>query len=139
VAGNLTRDEARERARLLTVGSYAVELDLTEGEQRFESITTVRFTTSRPGADTFIDLHGAHVRSAVLNGVELDVSAYDPEKGRLPLPAVAEENELRVDADFGYMRTGEGLHRFVDPVDKNVYLHSQFDTADAHRMYACFD
>ncbi|MFG1751797.1 aminopeptidase N [Streptosporangium sandarakinum] len=139
MAGNLTRDEARERARLLSVQSYAVELDLTEGEERFESVTTVRFTSERAGAGTFIELADARIRSAVLNGVELDVSAYDPETGRLPLPDLAEVNELRVDADCRYSHTGEGLHRFVDPVDKNVYLHSQFETADAHRMYACFD
>ncbi|MFF4992261.1 aminopeptidase N [Streptosporangium saharense] len=139
MAGNLTRDEARERARLISVQSYVVELDLTEGDERFESITTVRFTGTRPGAETFIDLAGAKVRRAVLNGVELDVDAYDLETGRLPLPNLAEDNELRVDADCSYMRTGEGLHRFVDPVDDSVYLHSQFETADAHRMYACFD
>ncbi|MGN9845330.1 aminopeptidase N [Nonomuraea sp. H19] len=139
MAGNLTRDEARERARLLKVESYEVALDLTEGEERFESITTVRFTSTRPGASTFIDLHGAHVRQVTLNGRDLDVADYDADKGRFPLPSLAESNELRVDADCTYMRTGEGLHRFVDPVDQKVYLHSQFETADAHRMYACFD
>ncbi|MFF5210699.1 aminopeptidase N [Streptosporangium sp. NPDC000396] len=139
MAGNLTRDEARERARLLSVQSYAVELDLTEGEERFESVTTVRFTSTQAGAETFIDLAEAKVRKAVLNGTELDVSSYDPATGRLPLPNLAETNELRIDADCVYTRTGEGLHRFVDPVDKSVYLHSQFETADAHRMYACFD
>lgn len=139
MAGNLTREEARERARLISVQSYDVALDLTEGEERFESITTVRFTSTRAGAETFIDLAGAKVRRAILNGVELDVSRYDPETGRLPLPGLAKTNRLRVDADCSYMRTGEGLHRFVDPVDGNVYLHSQFETADAHRMYACFD
>jgi aminopeptidase N len=139
LAGNLTRDEARERARLLRVESYEVALDLTEGEERFESVTTVRFTSTTPGASTFIDLHGAHVRKVTLNGQDLDVAAYDAEKGRFPLPSLAATNELRVDADCSYMRTGEGLHRFVDPVDQKVYLHSQFETADAHRMYACFD
>uniref|UniRef100_UPI000DE57273 aminopeptidase N n=1 Tax=Nonomuraea lactucae TaxID=2249762 RepID=UPI000DE57273 len=139
MAGNLTRDEARERAKLLKVESYDVQLDLTEGEERFESVTTVRFASTRPGASTFIDLHGARVRKVTLNGENLDVSAYDAGTGRFPLPSLAESNELRVDADCSYMRTGEGLHRFVDPVDKKVYLHSQFETADAHRMYACFD
>ncbi|TDD06959.1 aminopeptidase N [Nonomuraea deserti] len=139
MAGNLTRDEARERARLLKVESYEVALDLTEGDERFESVTTVRFASTSPGASTFIDLHGARVRKVVLNGEELDVAGYDAANGRFPLPSLAEANELRVDADCSYMRTGEGLHRFVDPVDKNVYLHSQFETADAHRMYACFD
>ncbi|MEV0616963.1 aminopeptidase N [Nonomuraea sp. NPDC050404] len=139
MAGNLTRDEARERARLLKVESYEVALDLTEGEERFESVTKVRFTSTRVGASTFIDLHGAGVRKVTLNGEDLDVSAYDADKGRFPLPSLAESNELLVDADCAYMRTGEGLHRFVDPVDQKVYLHSQFETADAHRMYACFD
>ncbi|NUP01224.1 MAG: aminopeptidase N, partial [Nonomuraea sp.] len=139
MAGNLTRDEARERARLLKVESYEVALDLTEGDERFESVTTVRFTSTGPGASTFIDLHGATVRKVTLNGEDLDVAAYDPESGRFPLPSLAESNELLVDADCSYMRTGEGLHRFVDPVDQKVYLHSQFETADAHRMYACFD
>jgi aminopeptidase N len=139
VAGNLTRDEARERARLLKVESYSVELDLTEGDERFESITTVRFSCAEPGTGTFIDLAEAKVRKAVLNGAEIDVTAYDLEKGRLPLPAPAASNELKIDADCTYMRTGEGLHRFVDPVDQKIYLHSQFETADAHRMYACFD
>ena len=44
-----------------------------------------------------------------------------------------------VDAECVYTRTGEGLHRFVDPVDGEVYLYTQFETADAQRMYACFD
>ncbi|MEW9556146.1 aminopeptidase N [Nonomuraea sp. NPDC050783] len=139
MAGNLTRDEARERARLLKVESYEVALDLTEGDERFESVTTVRFASTTPGASTFIDLHGAHLRKVTLNGEDLDVSAYDAEQGRFPLPSLAASNVLRVDADCSYMRTGEGLHRFVDPVDQGVYLHSQFETADAHRMYACFD
>jgi aminopeptidase N len=40
---NLTRDEARERAGLLTVHSYAVDLDLTAAETTFASTTVVRF------------------------------------------------------------------------------------------------
>ena len=44
-----------------------------------------------------------------------------------------------VDAVGLYTNTGEGLHRFVDPVDDAVYLYSQFETADAKRLFACFD
>ncbi|MFE9104965.1 aminopeptidase N [Actinomadura geliboluensis] len=139
MAGNLTRDEARERARLLTVESYTVELDLTTGAERFASTTVVRFGSAETGASTFIDLHGAVVREVTLNGKALDPSSYDAEKGRVPLPGLAAENELRVVADCEYSRSGEGLHRFVDPVDDGVYLYSQFETADAHRMFTCFD
>ena len=37
------------------------------------------------------------------------------------------------------MNTGEGLHRFVDPVDDEVYLYSQFEVPDSRRMYPVFE
>ena len=142
-APNLTRDQARERAALLEVESYAVELDLTDGlgqpgEATFASRTTVRFSGRQPGASTFIDIVARSVESAELNGVPLDVSGYTPGAG-VVLPEIAAVNELTIVATCEYMNTGEGLHRFVDPVDKGVYLYSQFETADAKRMFACFD
>jgi aminopeptidase N len=140
---NLTRSDARARAELLTVTSYEVELDLTDGggkpgERTFSSRTTVRFTASRSGASSFADVIAAGFREATLNGVPLDTSAYEPETG-IALPDLAAENVLVVDADCLYTNTGEGLHRFLDPVDGEVYLYSQFETADAKRMYTCFD
>ena len=138
-SNNLTRDEARERARLLHVESYDVDLDLRDQSagRTFRSTTRVRFACTEPGAGTFLELVAERLHAAVLNGRELDVSGFDGE--RLQLPDLAATNELVVDADCRYMRTGEGLHRFVDPVDGAVYLYTQFETYDAHRMYACFD
>ncbi|PSL00818.1 membrane alanyl aminopeptidase [Murinocardiopsis flavida] len=138
MAGNLTRDEARERARILDVASYNVTLDLTTGDQTFASTTVVRFDCAEPGAATFIDLVAPSVHRATLNGVDLDpAEVFDG--GRITLPGLAAQNELTVVADAAYMRTGEGLHRFVDPVDAKTYLYTQFETSDAHRMYTCFD
>jgi aminopeptidase N len=144
VAGsNLTLTEATARAALLEVQSYDVSVDLTDGGGKpgvgtFLSRTEARFTCAEPGAGTFIDLLAAGVRSASLNGEPLDVSAYDAEQGVL-VPALAAENVLVIEADCRYTNTGEGLHRFEDPVDGEVYLYTQFETADAKRMYACFD
>ncbi|GAA4908710.1 aminopeptidase N [Streptomonospora salina] len=138
MAGNLTREEARERARILSVSSYTVELDLTGSDQTFESRTVVGFDCAEPGADTFIDLTAPSVTSVVLNGTELDpAEVFDG--GRIRLRGLQARNELRVLAEAAFMRTGEGLHRFVDPVDGGTYLYTQFETADAQRMYACFD
>ncbi|MGW5454125.1 aminopeptidase N [Nocardia sp. NPDC003979] len=144
-APNLTRDQAVERAAVVAVDNYRIELDLTDQPRgadsavsdTFGSTTTVTFT-AKPGASTFIDLVAARVRSAVLNGRDLDVSSYTEETG-IALPDLAENNELVVVADCEYSHTGEGLHRFVDPADGKVYLYSQFETADAKRMFACFD
>ncbi|GGN12886.1 aminopeptidase N [Lentzea pudingi] len=142
-APNLTRDQAQDRAELLEVESYRIELDLTDGggkpgSDTFRSTTTVVFRSRTPGASSWIDIVAATVHRAVLNGSELDVSGYREEDG-VPLPDLAETNELTIEADCRYMNTGEGLHRFVDPVDGGVYLYSQFETADAKRMFACFD
>ncbi len=135
---NLTRDQAIERAALVTVGTYKIVLDLTTGsETTFRSTTTVEFEAT-PGADTYIDLAAETVHSAVLNGRDIDVSGYDESTG-IPLRGLEKTNVLVVDADCRYSNTGEGLHRFVDPVDNEVYLYSQFETADAKRMFACFD
>jgi aminopeptidase N len=139
---NLTREQAVERAALVTVDNYRIELDLTDGdgapgEHTFRSTTTVTFE-ALAGADTVIDLAAATVRSATLNGHALDVSGYDESTG-IGLTGLAEHNVVVIDADCPYSNTGEGLHRFVDPVDDEVYLYSQFETADAKRMFACFD
>ena len=139
---NLTRDQAVERAALVTVDNYRISLDLTDGggkpgERTFRSVTTVEFD-ALAGADTYIDIAADNIRSATLNGRDIDVSGYDESTG-IPLTGLAERNVLVVDADCLYSNTGEGLHRFVDPVDGEVYLYSQFETADAKRMFACFD
>ena len=72
------------------------------------STTTVRFDARTPGAGTSVDLVADRVRSATLNGTELDVSGWTSEHG-LPLPDLAEQNELVVDADCRYSVSGEGL------------------------------
>jgi aminopeptidase N len=142
-APNLTREQAEQRAELLEVQSYVIDLDLTDGsggpgDKTFRSTTTVRFRSREPGATSWIDLIAERAERAVLNGVELDLLPYREDKG-IELPGLADDNELRIEADCRFMNTGEGLHRFSDPVDSGVYLYSQFETADAKRMFACFD
>ena len=135
---NLTRAEAAERARLLTVDTYTVDWDLTKGDTEFESRTRVTFACSEPGASTFVELFAASFESIEINGRSLDPAEVTT-GNRIRLDGLAAANELRVVARCIYSRSGEGLHRFVDPVDKEVYVYSQFEAADAKRAYACFD
>ncbi|MFW0770752.1 aminopeptidase N [Arthrobacter koreensis] len=134
---NLTRAEARERAELISVDSYDINLDLTRGDEVFGSTTVVRFAAT-PGASTFIDAVTAKVHRVTLNGVGLDPEEVS-DGVRIQLPNLAASNELVVEADALYMNTGEGLHRFVDPVDNEVYLYSQFEVPDSRRMFAVFE
>src|SRR4051812_21139897 len=137
---NLTRDEARTRAGLVSDVSYAIDLDLTtaaSGAATFASTTTLTFS-AEAGASTFADLIAASVREVTLNGKSLDPdSVYDG--ARIQLDGLAERNELRVVADCTYSRTGEGLHRSVDPADKETYLYTQFEVPDARRVFATFE
>ncbi|MGW4239290.1 aminopeptidase N [Streptomyces sp. NPDC004749] len=159
---NLSRDEARERAVLLSVDGYDVALDLRsavgagpEGDEpeaggpagdgpagdrprTFRSVTTIRFRCAEPGASTFADLIAPEVSAVTLNGAELDPAAVF-DGSRIALAGLSAENVLVVDARCAYSRTGEGLHRFVDPEDGEVYLYTQYEPADARRVFANFE
>jgi len=137
---NLTRDEARTRAGVVGDVEYAIELDLTtapSGAPTFRSVTTVTFAATA-GASTFADLIAEKVREVTLNGRSLDPdTVYDG--ARVQLDELAERNELTVVADCTYSRTGEGLHRSVDPADKETYLYTQFEVPDARRVFTTFE
>ncbi|MBA3487971.1 MAG: aminopeptidase N, partial [Longispora sp.] len=140
---NLSQTEAVERARLLNVHTYDISLDLTDGggkpgDRTYRCRTEIHFTCSEPGVSTFIEVAAETIASVTLNGSAVDFGGWSPEKG-LVLPSLAGDNTLVVNADFLYSNSGMGLHKFVDPVDGEVYLYSQFETADAQRTYACFD
>ncbi|MHA5053320.1 aminopeptidase N [Streptomyces sp. SD15] len=142
---NLSRDEAQERAALLSVDGYEVSLDLrsavgdTEAEPRtFRSVTTIRFRCAEPGAASFADLIAPSVTAVSLNGRDLDPGAVF-DGTRVQLEDLQADNELVVDAQCAYSRTGEGMHRFVDPEDGEVYLYTQYEPADSRRVFANFE
>jgi aminopeptidase N len=134
----ITRAETNERARLLTVGSYAVTLDLTRGVQVFGSTSVIRFGCAEPGAASYVDLVAESVREITLNGAPIDPATAWAE-GRIALPGLATDNELTVVADCRYSHDGTGLHRAVDPSDQKVYSYTKFEPAYARTVYANFE
>jgi aminopeptidase N len=134
---NLTRVEAEGRKAILDVASYEVALDLTTGETTFGSTTIVTFTAT-PGASTFIDAITNSVHAIILNGDLLDPGVVS-DGVRIQLDNLKANNVLVVEATAAYTNTGAGLHRFVDPVDGEVYLYSQFEVPDSRRVFAVFE
>nr|WP_203622335.1 aminopeptidase N [Streptomyces sp. SID8499] len=137
----MTREEAQQRAKLLTVDSYEIDLDLSGAQEggTYRSVTTVRFDVAEDGAASFIDLVAPAVHEVTLNGDALDAAEVFQDS-RIALPGLLKgRNILRVVADCAYTNTGEGLHRFVDPVDDQAYLYTQFEVPDARRVFASFE
>jgi aminopeptidase N len=134
----ITRDETAQRAALLRVDSYDVELDLTGGAESFRSTAVIAFDCAQPGAASYADLIAERVREITLNGAPLDPAAVYAE-GRIALTGLAARNELRVVADFGYASDGSGLMRAQDSADDRTYLFTQFEAAGARKVFACFE
>ncbi|MFV0406947.1 MAG: aminopeptidase N [Propioniciclava sp.] len=142
---NISRDEAAVRSNQITVTSYQVLVDLsgrhTDGsplddpEGTFRSTTKIRFTSIDCVTNT--NLIAASVESAVLDGEAVPAEHFDGE--HLTLELTEGQHVLTVTALMRYSRTGEGLHRFVDPADDQTYLYTQFEVADARRMYCTFE
>ncbi|MCU0299606.1 MAG: aminopeptidase N, partial [Candidatus Nanopelagicales bacterium] len=135
---NLTRDEAAGRSAVIPDVAYAVELDLSGTGDTYLSRTTVSFHCTVAGSSTWLDLIAPRVESITLNGRTLDPATHFVDS-RILLPDLDSSNTVEVVAHCAYMTTGEGLHRFIDPVDDEQYLYTQFEVADARRMYACFE
>ncbi|MDQ6884535.1 MAG: aminopeptidase N [Candidatus Dormibacteraeota bacterium] len=136
-ANNLTRDEARARADLIRSPLYEIALDFTTGDKTFTCDAMIHFLCDQAGGTTFIDFFAPSVDSCELNGEEVPREAFNG--ARIQLTNLKEANELHVLGTCAYENIGAGLCRFVDPVDQKVYLHTQFEPFDAHRMFPCFD
>ncbi|MBA2445629.1 MAG: aminopeptidase N, partial [Nocardioidaceae bacterium] len=133
---SLTMSEARTRASSIDPTSYEVWLDLTQGDEHFESRSIIEFA-SRDRQDTFVDVSPAILRQAHLNGRHVDVASI--KDGRLHLTGLQEHNTLVVEASMAYSHDGEGLHRSVDPEDGLTYLYAMSFLPAAPRIFACFD
>ncbi|WP_434994377.1 aminopeptidase N [Arthrobacter sp. Ld5] len=138
---NLTRDEAAARSVLLETESYAVHLDLSRARDgacgTYPTTTTVVFSCREAGASTFLDFIG-EVTGLEVNGRVLD-PAEARDGARVLLHDLAEHNTVTVTGRARYSTSGEGLHRFVDPADGETYLYTQYEPADARRVFATFE
>lgn len=134
---NLTRKDAQFRSESLTITHYDLHLDLSDATTAptFPVRTTVTLTSTQP--EVFVDYLGESVQSVTVNGVEVP-SLFDGSRIGFAVP-VGEEVSVGFATTSRYSRTGQGLHRFVDPADGNTYLYSHVEPSDARRIYPCFD
>jgi aminopeptidase N len=139
IPDDLLRTEAEERHRLLSDLRYDITIDLTgrPDASAFRSVTEIDFSAME-GGSTFIDLEAESIAEIVLNGEPVDPASAFADN-RVALAGLRATNHLRVVADQPYSHTGMGLHRIVDPADGHVYIYTQCEPFEAHRVFAAFD
>nr|WP_239536664.1 aminopeptidase N [Arthrobacter roseus] len=139
---NLSRSEAAQRSAIIRVDSYDVSVDLRDAATTdvpgFTSQSIIDFSCSEPGASTFLDFISGGVHSVSLNGAQLAVADV-VDGARIHLPGLERENQVTVIGTALYSRSGEGMHRFVDPADGQTYLYTQYEPADSRRVFANFE
>lgn len=139
---NLRRDEAAARAALITTHSYDVSLDVRQAADPniagYTSRSVISFSASEPGASTFVDFIADSVHSVFLNGKGLPVADV-VDGSRIRLENLQPENQVTITGTALYSTSGEGMHRFVDPADGQCYLYTQYEPADARRVFANFE
>ncbi|MFM7139004.1 MAG: aminopeptidase N, partial [Actinomycetes bacterium] len=134
---NITRNEAIERASLVSDPIYRVSLELDGKGDTFSCFASIDFK-SKENSNTWIDLVSPLVESIWLNGEELNVTeVFDGT--RIKLSNLKLNNQLKIKAQCSYMNTGEGLHRHIDPVDNEVYIYTQFEVPDCRRVFPVFE
>ena len=122
---NLTREDAQLRAKLISNVRYDILVDIT-GKDTFTTVSTIKFDSE--AGTTHFDL--------VAESFE---ATLDGEATGQEITLSAGSHELRVTSTEPYNRTGEGLHKFTDPVDGKDYLYTQFEPAMAMKVFASFD
>ncbi len=135
----LTAEYAAHRSGRLRDVEYDIDLDLDGGPESFSGVATLTFGLSGTSAPLTVDFTDGAVDAVTVNGRSVAVD-YNGSFVILPAHALAEGgNQVRIGFRHPYSRSGQGLHRFVDPEDSRVYLHSHFEPYDANRLFPCFD
>lgn len=140
---DLTMEQAKERKARLSNIAYSLKVDLSDGnkkDSKFAGDLTVRFDLKNTSKDLRIELFKGEVTKLVVNGTDVPTTAKRLYWIDLPKSALkAGTNTVAISYRQEYSTTGEGLHRFFDPEDGRVYLHTQFETFDANRFMPVFD
>ena len=134
---NLRHEEAAWRASVCQVASSHVAIDVSTAidpsEVAFAVHCRMRLRIRRPAEGLWVDFVGQGVDSLSIDGQPVAVS-WD--SARIVLPVLDPgEHAVEIGARGLYSNSGQGLHRFHDPVDGATYLYTHFEPSDARRAW----
>jgi len=148
VEEGVSRELARERARLVTNLRYAVHLNLEKGASRLQGRETVTFTLSEAPAELALDFRDLNAKGLATAGEAGNLKVNGAATGLvhsnghiLLAGSHLHRGENRVELDFssGVAEANRAITRYVDTQDQSEYLYSLFVPMDASLAFPCFD
>ncbi|TGK49130.1 aminopeptidase N [Leptospira bouyouniensis] len=135
---HLTLQEAEYRYETIENIKYNLEIRLTSKDS-FTGKVDIQFVGKKI-RDLRLDYFQGEIKSIVFNDEAL--SQFEYKNGQIQLPSnrlMIGNNKVSVIFETPFAKTGNGLHKFVDPDDKETYIYSQFEAFHANKMFPCFD
>ena len=134
---NLRHEEVSWRSAVCRVPSSHVAVDVTGATVRHKAAFGVRclmrLDIRQRAEGLWVDFVGQAVDSLSVDGQPVPV-AWDG--ARIDLPVLDPgEHTVEIAARGLYSNSGQGLHRFHDPVDGATYLYTHFEPSDARRAW----
>ena len=134
---NLRHEEAAWRSSVCQVPSAHVAVDVTGAIDRHEAAFSVRclmgLDIRQRAEGLWVDFVGQTVDSLSIDGQPAPVT-WDGARIELPVLDPG-EHTVEITARGLYSNSGQGLHRFHDPVDGATYLYTHFEPSDARRAW----
>lgn len=135
---HLTLQEAESRYETIENIKYNLDIHLSPKEN-FTGNVEIQFVGKKI-RDLRLDYFLGEIVSIKMNGETL--THFEYKNGHVTLPAhrmMIGNNTVLVEFKTPYATTGNGLHKFIDPDDKETYIYSQFEAFHANKMFPCFD
>lgn len=120
--------------------AYRLHIDLDEASTSYTGDVGIEFTLAKNNKRPLtVDFDDGEVLSVELNGKPVQ---WKHEKWFIrfaPELFVAGKNNLHIRFTHAFATAGDGLHRYKDQQTGNVYLYSNFEPYNAHKMFPHFD
>lgn len=136
----LEQSYAALRKQQISAVNYQLKIELDEASTSFNGGINIEFSLAKNNKmPVTVDFDGGEVLSVELNGKPVQ---WKHEKWFVtfaPELFTAGKNNLQIRYSHAFATAGDGLHRYKDKETGNVYLYSNFEPFNAHKMFPHFD
>lgn len=136
---NLTLAQAELRFSQVKDVSYKMHFDMNATEESYGGQVEISLTALKTDSPFRIDYSNGQVKELSLNS-RTQKYTYNGKFIELPAGALTPgANKITIQFVSPLTKEARGISRFVDPEDKNVYLHTQLEPYEANRVFPCLD